>query len=75
MSMHLIVGCGTLVRTAYQFLAFTFTPAKSHEGTFPGDSGTSAPLSYTILLEDLLGINKWSQKHGGSYAIAMTTGP
>jgi hypothetical protein len=31
------------------------------------------PLSYTILLEDLLGIKKWSRKHGGSYAIAMTT--
>jgi hypothetical protein len=32
-------------------------------------------LSYTILLEDLLGINKCPQKHGGSDAIAMTTGP
>jgi hypothetical protein len=33
------------------------------------------PLSYTILLEDLLGIRKWSRKHGGSYAISMTTLP
>jgi hypothetical protein len=32
-------------------------------------------LSYTILLEDLLGIKKCPQKHGGSGAIAMTTGP
>jgi hypothetical protein len=32
-------------------------------------------LSYTILLEDLLGIKKCRQKHGGSDAIAMTTGP
>jgi hypothetical protein len=32
-------------------------------------------LSYTILLEDLLGIKKCPQKHGGSDAIAMTTGP
>jgi hypothetical protein len=32
-------------------------------------------MSYTILLEDLLGINKWSQKHGRSYVFAMTTGP
>jgi hypothetical protein len=31
------------------------------------------PLSYTILLEDLLGIKKCPQKHGGSDAIAMTT--
>jgi hypothetical protein len=23
------------------------------------------PLSYTVLLEDLLGIKQWSQKHGG----------
>jgi hypothetical protein len=33
------------------------------------------PLSYTILLEDLLSIKKCRQKHGGSDAIAMTTGP
>jgi hypothetical protein len=33
------------------------------------------PLSYTILLEDLLAIKKCRQKHGGSDAIAMTTGP
>ena len=33
----------------------------------------SHPLSYTILLEDLLGIKKCPQKHGGSYAISMTT--
>jgi hypothetical protein len=35
----------------------------------------TGPLSYTILLEDLLGIKKCRKKHGGSDAIAMTTGP
>jgi hypothetical protein len=34
-----------------------------------------APLSYTILLEDLLCIKKCRQKHGRSYAISMTTLP
>ena len=33
------------------------------------------PLSYTILLKEVLGIKKCRQKHGGSYAISMTTGP
>ena len=33
--------------------------------------GTS-PLSYTILLEEVLAEKKWSQKHGGFDAIAMT---
>ena len=37
--------------------------------------GVLASLSYTILLEDLLGIKKCPQKHGGSDAIAMTTSP
>jgi hypothetical protein len=31
------------------------------------------PLSYTILLEDLLGTKKCRQKHGGSDAISMMT--
>jgi hypothetical protein len=36
---------------------------------------TALSVSYTILLEDLRGIKKYPQKHGGSDAIAMTTGP
>ena len=33
------------------------------------------PLSYTILLEEVLHIKRCRQKHGGSDAISMTTGP
>ena len=42
---------------------------------FSGHIHVFDPLSYTILLEDLLGIKKCRQKHGGSDAIALTTGP
>ena len=38
-------------------------------------STTVYPLSYTILLEGVLGQKKCRQKHGGSDAISMTTGP
>jgi tRNA A37 threonylcarbamoyladenosine synthetase subunit TsaC/SUA5/YrdC len=64
------------------FKNFTVCVSSFHESLFVRNSEPKLghldklfPLSYTILLEDLLGINKWSQKHGGSYAIAMTTGP